>query len=744
MALTRRQFLKWAGATGVGAVVFNGCSVPDEEISVQSPLELPEDLVTGRDNYYATVSPADGEGLLVRVMEGRAKKVEGNPDYPVNGGKHGVRTEGLLQALYHPDRIAQPLTRIAPKVGPFRRMGWPEGLETLKAALEAADPGSVLIVTPPLRGALAHVVRSFANAYGARTAGFEPLGQAPLRRAVADVFGQQALPDFDISRANYIISFGADFLGTWVAPTRFMRGYGEFRQGHRERGRLVQVETRMSPTAAVADEWVYVNPGTEGHLAMAMAYVIIEDGVPPGGTDRAYTGGGGLGQIADYRPGAVAGAVGLPAERIVELARAFADPSHSPALAIGGGSAGAYSNGAANLRAVYALNHLVGAANRPGGVIYNPAPEGDRVDALSLREWKDELERMRSGEVKMALIKDANLLYALPAELDATGALRNVETVFSFSAFLDETAAAADVILPGHTPLEEWGSDSPEPGPGYRTTGYQQPVVRRFRDTMAFGDVLLQMGAQLGIEGMPGATMRETVRAEARAAHKTGRGSVRAATFEEFWKRALERGGWWDASAVTRSASRVRQVTRSVAAPAFFGDARRYPFHLVPFEANALGVGQLSHVPWLQSMPDPMTTVAWSSWVELNPQTAKRMDIAQQDVVLVEASNGRFIRVPVYLNPATPPDVAAVPFGQGHAQFTSFAAGRGANLFDILSSGEERDTGALAWAGTRVRVTKTNRRAKLPSLEGPDPAVQLDDQPIIYIQRANGDSGAAH
>ena len=179
--------------------------------------------------------------------------------------------------------------------------------------------------------------------------------------------------------------------------------------------------------------------------------------------------------------------------------------------------------------------------------------------------------------------------------------------------------------------------------------------------------------------------------------------------------------------------------------PAFIGDARRYPFHLVPFEANALGAGQLSHVPWLQSMPDPMTTVAWSSWVELNPQTAKRMDLAQQDVVLVEASNGRYIRVPVYLNPATPPDVAAVPFGQGHAQFTSFAAGRGANLFDILSSGEERDTGALAWAGTRVRVTKTNRRAKLPSLEGPDPSVQLDDQPIIYIQHLNnGGSGAAH
>ena len=120
MGLTRRQFLKWAGAAGIGAVVFNGCNVPDEEIQVQSPLQLPEDLVTGRDNFYATVSQSGpgSEGLKIRVMEGRAKKVEGNPDYPLNTGKHSARSEALLQALYHPDRIKQPLARLG-SGGPF-------------------------------------------------------------------------------------------------------------------------------------------------------------------------------------------------------------------------------------------------------------------------------------------------------------------------------------------------------------------------------------------------------------------------------------------------------------------------------------------------------------------------------------------------------------------------------------------------------------------------------------------------
>ena len=163
-------------------MVFNGCRVPDHEIQVQSPVELPEDLVTGRDNYYATVIQhgSGSEGLLVRVMEGRAKKVEGNPDYPMNTGKHGIRAEALLQEAYHPDRIRQPLVRIA-KGGPFRLIGWPEAMERLNAVLSEADPSSVLLATGPVRGRLADVIKGFASAYGAKQMGFESLDQTVLR-----------------------------------------------------------------------------------------------------------------------------------------------------------------------------------------------------------------------------------------------------------------------------------------------------------------------------------------------------------------------------------------------------------------------------------------------------------------------------------------------------------------------------------------------------------------------------------
>lgn len=741
MGLTRRQFLKWAGVTGVGAVVFNGCRVPDHEIQVQSPVELPEDLVTGRDNYYATVAQvgAGSEGLLVRVMEGRAKKVEGNPDYPINTGKHHIRSETLLQAAYHPDRIKSPMVRIA-KGGPFRAIGWPEALDRLGKILGDADPASVLLATGPIRGKLADVTKRFADGYGAKAMGFEPLELGVLRAAIKNVYSQDALPDFDIAHADFVLSFGADFLGTWIDPTHFMRGYGEFRQGEgRERGHLVQIDSRFSVTAAAADEWKYVRPGSEGLLALAMAHTIIRRNLGNADAARALTGGD-VNRLARFQPNGVANAVGIRASDIEDLAERFAG-THGRALAIGGGSAGAHTNGVFNLNAIYALNYLVGSVNVPGGVIFNPASGEAQVTGAPVRDWKAALDGMRSGDTKVLLVRDANLVHGLADELKVIDALDELDTIVSFSSFLDDTTARADLILPGHTPLEEWGTDNPDVGPGYRTVAFQQPVINRFRDTMAFGDVLIRVAADLG-NAMPWESMRDAVRAEARDLHETKRGSVTQPTFEEFWKRSLERGGWWD-QGETVSGTPTPPVLPQTSVPAqIAGDPRVFPFHLVPFEGHAIGAGQYAHLPWAQATPDPLTTVTWATWVEINPRTADQLNVKQDDVVTLESASGAFISVPVYVNPATPPQVAAVPMGLGHEHFTNYAAGRGSNVLDLLAQNEDTETGSLAWAGTRVRMTKTNVRVGLPKLEGIEEARQLPGEPVLEVFKPGEDDQA--
>jgi anaerobic selenocysteine-containing dehydrogenase len=745
MGLTRRQFLKWAGVTGVGAVVFNGCRVPDHEIQVQSPVELPEDLVTGRDNYYATVAQvgAGSEGLLVRVMEGRAKKVEGNPDYPLNTGKHHIRSESMLQATYHPDRIKSPMVRIA-KGGPFRAIEWPEALERLSKVLSDADPASVLVATGPMRGKLADVTKAFAAGYGAQSMGLYPIDQTVLRTAIKRTYGQDALPDFDIAHADFIISFGADFLGTWVDPTHFMRGYGEFRQGEgRHRGYLVHFDSRYSVTAAAADEWKYVNPGSEGLLALAMASTIIREGLGNSDASRALTGGD-VNLLSRYEESNIADQIGMSPSTIADLARRFAQAGkEGRALVIGGGSAGAHTNGVFNLTAIYALNFLVGSVNVPGGIIFNPAAHQSQIYGAPVREWKAALDAMRAGVTKVLLIRDANLVHSLSAQLKVTEALDSLDTIISFSSFLDDTTARADLILPGHTPFEEWGTDTPDLGPGYRTVAFQQPVVKRFRDTMAFGDVLIRTAAELG-KAMPWNSMKEAVRSDARELHNTKRGSVTQPTFEEFWKRSLERGGWWDQSDTEDGTPVPVILPRNPEFAEIPGDPVVFPLHLVPFEGHGIGTGQYAHLPWAQSVPDPLTTVVWSTWVELNPKTAARLNVKQDDVVTLESSSGAFISVPVYVNPATPPEVAAVPIGQGHEEFTTYAAGRGSNVLDILAQIEDTETGSLAWAGTRVRLTKTNVRVGLPKLEGIEEEVrQLPNEPVIEVFR-HGEEDRSH
>ena len=117
MPLNRREFITLMGGSAGAAVLFQACGLPEKELLIDSPIEMPEDMVTGIDNWYATVShqwPAS-EGIVVRVMEGRAKKVEGNIDYPLNQGRHSVRSEAAVQGLYHPDRISAPMVRTGPR-----------------------------------------------------------------------------------------------------------------------------------------------------------------------------------------------------------------------------------------------------------------------------------------------------------------------------------------------------------------------------------------------------------------------------------------------------------------------------------------------------------------------------------------------------------------------------------------------------------------------------------------------------
>jgi menaquinone reductase, molybdopterin-binding-like subunit len=156
--------------------------------------------------------------------------------------------------------------------------------------------------------------------------------------------------------------------------------------------------------------------------------------------------------------------------------------------------------------------------------------------------------------------------------------------------------------------------------------------------------------------------------------------------------------------------------------PKFEGDPKTYPLLLQVYESAAFGDGRGANVPWLQELPDPMTTVVWGSWVELNPQTAAKLGVAEGDSVLVGSARDEVL-VPVFIHPGLSPDVAAMPIGQGHTQYGQYASNRGANPLVLLAPAVETASGAWAYSATRVQVAIAAGAQRLVKAEGTSTAL---------------------
>ena len=752
----------------MGAVACEGFGIREGELDIQSPVSLPEDLVRGKDNWYASLcrNCPSCEGIVVRVMEGRAKKIQGNPYYPTNQGKSHARCEAGLQSLYHPDRVSGPMVRSGARgSGQYTPIGWqPEAMDRLRSELAARAPQSV-IITEPLRGHMGLLVGRFAEAIGSEHLGFEAVDNNTYRTAVKNVYDQDLLPDFDVENTNFLLSFGADFLSTWVSPTRWNRGYGEFRQGHGrassglKRGTLYQIDSRFSMTAANADKWVAIRPGWDGQLAMSLAQVIVSEGLQAPGVDTDALLGGESGRqlLENFRPEVVAPLIGLtreraggdPVEFIKHLAREFA--GNQPSLAIGGGSAGASNNGLFNLEAIYALNHLVGSVGVQGGVKFNPASPWDDVPAGSrpggLEDWSRIADQIRSGETRLLMLHNADPVHGTPDSLRLYDAITQADDLFvvSFSPFFDDTSGLADLVLPDRVYLEDWGDDIPEPGPGYQVVGFQQPVVNPMYDLdpRSFPDILLTMGLELGRESLlPWPDYGAMLRDASDELFEMGRGSVTAADAEEFWTVLLQRGGWWDEAAtgpspVSPQAGLLRRIAEAAANPEYSGVGEGAGnYYLVPFSHNTLQDGVHAHLPWLQAAPDPLSTVTWQTWVEMHDVTAAALGVREGDIVRIESSR-ESIRAVVYPTPAVPPDVISMPFGGGRRQGSPYATDRpgieSSNVMDVLEPVRVTGTGSLAWAATRVRVTSTGESVNISKLEGNVRAVEIGITPAEEI-----------
>jgi len=720
----RRQFLRMSGATAFAAL-FGGCrDLPRKIVPFVIP---PDDYTLGESLWYASscrMCPA-GCGILVRVADGRAKKIEGNPLHPVNRGKLCARGQAALQRLYHPERLGGPLRADGPRgSGRFRPVSWQEALSLFMRRLKetaARDPESLLMLGEPLRGHRNLVAARFMKALGSpHRVAWDPFGLDAHLAAHEQVFGVRDIPEYDLASASYLLSFSGDFLETWVSPVHYGYAYGRMRNARETvRGKMVHFGSRLSMTAAAADLFLPAAPGTEGFAALGIAHVMVREKL----TQAAAAAGPSLwaAGLSAWTPEAAAARCGAPAAAIAAVAREFARACPA-AVALAGTQAASTTNGAFNCAAAALLNALAGNVNVSGGISFpdrTAALRGAGMEESLLAPppvsgyaaVREALERMRAGRVAMAIVHgEANPAFTLPAALRFGEAVGHVPFVVAFASFIDETSAHADLVLPVPTFLEEWGDDLPPAGHGGEVLSLAQPAVELFRDARPMEDVLIAAAQELGgaaAAALPWKSFRDLL-------EKAHGGK---AAYEE----ALKKGGIFRAAGARPRPAPLAARPRLPAAadPEFAGDPARFPLVLVLYPSVTLGDGRGANLPWLQELPDPVTTAVWRNWIEIHPKTAAGLGLADGDGVAVESPFGR-ITARVAFHPGIMPGTAAMPMGQGHTRYGKYAAGRGESPLALLPAAREAATGAPAWQSARVRVARVELPGRLVRAAHPE------------------------
>lgn len=717
--IDRRNFLKVMGWGGAGAAL-SGCDLPttvtwEEGKETVTSYVMPEEwVVPGIGVYYASTCPQcpAGCGIHGRIREGRVLKVEGNPESPINTGKLCQMGQSGLQSHYNPDRLSKPLLR---KGGELTEVSWNEAWSTLEKRLGASadiDGERLAWVTGTVSGHQAVLLNAHLEAMGSQNHFVhEVVNDSVWTEVNKEVLGEP-YPRYRLDKAQLVLSFGADFVGAGVSPVHFSRMYREFRSG--DRGMLIQVEPKMTLTGGNADLWLPVRPGTEGVVAMGLAYLLVNKY----GADTSPVPSFVLNKLDQYTPGYVTEHTGVPMKYLEKVAKLLND--RRPGLVMAGASAEKHAHGYEAAAAAMLLNIIlgnVGETIESSGEFPFPqlqAKYGSTADMVKFAEG------VRDKKYDVVLFQGANPVFTAPKALGLAENLQNnVPFKVAFSHFPDETTMLADLVIPMAFPYEDWGTHVPVYQPHqHAVIGMQQPLMRPLYDgTKGLGDVLLSMlkmrGAQEYDDFADYYAYLRSAFATLPDEMKNGLGD------QEFWNQTLQKG-------VLQVATKARSLKVNAAAlsaniPGYQADSN-YPYHLVPSARLGMWDGRHANIPWLQEAPDQISKVVWGSWAELHPRTADKLGIKRGDVVRIESAHGA-VEVPVYTYKGIHPDAVAVPLGQGHTQYGRYAQDRGANPLEILDPDLEKKTGELAMHGTRVQVSKVGNNLKMVQFGGSETQV---------------------
>ncbi len=732
------------------------------------PYKLTDDLSIWSQNWPWTPVPPDGEasfvnstctlcpghcGITVKKIDDRAIKIEGQKQHPVNDGAICLLGLSGLQLLYGPTRVTGPMKRTGQRgSGQWRSISWAEALATVAGKLgelrKGGQPQALGCLLGPDRGTVSQLFARFMTAFGSPNLFKTVSARDSYELTLYLTQGVQASAGYDLEKADFILSFGSGLVEGWGSPVRMFRINSRRSEN---RGRLIQIEPRLSNTAAKADKWIPVVPGTEGILALGLAHVIVKESLYNKDFVERHTSGfddwtdsrgnphSGFQRLLmeHYAPDQVAKATGIDPATITAVARGFARASKP--LAVCGRGQGDTPGAIGDFLAVHALNALVGNLNRAGGLWALPEPayfdwpepemdaiaaagmQKDRVDGAGSAKFPYSrylLNRLAASgaaeALKVLFVSGANPLYTQPDNASLKKALAGIPFIVSFSSYMDETTAQADLVLPNHTYLERYEDVDAPSGYPQPFIGLTRPVVAPQFDTRHVGDVIIQLAKAVG--GNVG-----------RAFPWQDYMNCLQKTLGSRWKGLVENGYWVDSdytppvwerafetpskkfeffpTALADEARKAPEILPGLAKFDLDGDPSTYPLVLIPYDTMRLANDVIGNPPFATKTLEDTILKGQTVFIEVNPATARELKLSEGSEALLSTPRG-VATVKVHLFDGIMPGLLAMPRGLGHTAKDRYLAGKGLNFNEIVAALDDPVSGQnVAW-GVRASLRR--------------------------------------
>lgn len=648
---SRRDFLKTFGFSIAGAAVVASCKKPVEKAIPF--LVKPEEVTPGMANYYASTYFEGNEycSILVKVRDGRPIKIEGNDLSPVTRQGTSARVQASLLNLYDDARFRGPQKNGEPLPWTKIDAEITESLQQLDTSGKKVVLLTSSVISPSTRAIIEAFQKVYPRVWWLR---YDAVSATGILKANQLSFGKAVIPDYHFDRAKVIVSFGADFLGTWLAPVEYAKKYAQGRDLTRqaEMSRHYQFEAGLSLTGANADVRFPVKPSEE-LLLLKQLYnrLCLSGGLPPAAGD---------GQSP----------VDLTA-LAEELTRHAGE-----ALVVSG------SNDYRLQLLVNAINHLLGN--------YGKTITFDRP--LLTRQASDEefalfLTALAAGEVGGVICHGVNPVYDHPEGEKIAALLKNLPLSVSFSDRIEETTAVCTYVCPEPHYLESWGDAEPKTG----SFSLMQPAIRRLFDSRQPQESLMKWAGQ---EINYYEYLRQYWEKELFPKQALFDG------FRQFWNDTLQKGVFELPAANSPLAWSETGLTEALeaAGPASQG------WELVLTESVALGNGKFANNPWLQELPDPVAKISWDNFASVPVKWAEENGVTNESVITI---NG--LELPVFVQPGQAPQTISVALGYGRTVAGKVGDNLGVNLYPL----QPVENGVRKFFLTGVNVELTGKRYPL-------------------------------